>query len=306
MSCNSVYKSVDAGSAGCMFKYAKKIFMFPPLKNDGSEWSFSDYSAITSASITAAVNAAAPKDRIYPSPKIGKYTPVVSDPEIEETKVTMIVLDDGKYSFDIEILSDEGADSIMAAAFNTHEGDNIWLVDKYGKLYCYVDTDGKTILPIPTDSLRAQFKHYDLEGTTTQKVILKIVLDNTVDIERLVTIDAATLGFNLNSIDATIQASKMFSSYSFMSATAMSVFIAAGRYLNPLTGLTTSDVAGVVVGGSALADLTLTADTTKGAGWYNIAFTNMLTVGQQVQLTFTKTGFNFSDLNTKVSAGYSA
>ena len=86
----------------------------------------------------------------------------------------------------------------------------------------------------------------------------------------------------------------------------MSVFVAAGRFMKPVTGLTTSDVSGVVVSGSALADLTLTADTTKGAGWYNIAFTNVLTSGQQVQLTFSKTGFNFSELNTKVSSGYSA
>jgi hypothetical protein len=136
-------------------------------------------------------------------------------------------------------------------------------------------------------------------------VTVTVTLDYANKLDRYIVLSTTDLDWNMNDLKPQIQVGKDTTTYNTPTTTTMAIFVSDVRMGIGITGLTTSDVTGAIVGGAALASLTLTPNTSLGEGYYTLAYTAIAT-GSKIQLTFTKSGYNFTELNLKQSVAVPA
>lgn len=300
MNCSTTLKSISGGCPSNVLKQVRRLILVPPKDSAGLPHSIDNLEAFTKANIDLKINAVNQADRWYPTIRISKSTPTTADPATEESTLDILYLEDGKISFELEMWESYGADAITKSALDNMRSFNAFLIDKNGRILCYVDEDYEKIMPVPLSTLNAMMRMSDVEGTAGQKVVLNIVFESSIDYKRLVLLDRSMIDFDAVELEPLIDAGKMTSKYEVPTTTSMRVFISGDRYKTGITGLTTADVSGAIVGGIALDSLTLTPNTSLGAGWYDLAF-SAIAIGSTIQLIWAKEGYIFTELNEKIS-----
>lgn len=293
--CDNTFSNTGKPSCDPIFAQPHKAILVPKYGSDGTQNYIDLTATLNAAYFTAKINAADPRDRWYPLPVLKNFNGEKGDPTYE-------TFDDDTKDFvrdavrSVSALLPKTSEAYMRKinSYNCMEF-GLFLIDKRGNMKGMVDTTDQ-MRPLLIDNASWNSKIAWATGTTNQNLMLNFDIHPDEQEEYLKMITASDLSpVNLLSLTGLLD---VHGEYTNIDQTTFDATFTTdfGSALDPQVVEGLLQTAFTLYNLTDLASVTITDFEEISAGTYRFTFASQ-TLGDVLQLTGTKSGYDFSDVN---------